>query len=142
MNTRTSFLLSAAVFACATASAPALAQPSPQAPLSTITRSEVKMDLAEFRRTHMWDETTDSWVLKPEFDAPMGMKSRAQVKAERDNYLRRNRWDEATGKWVPLNPYRDMSTLTREQVKAETAAFTRWYRWDELTDSWVPKSVK
>jgi len=120
---------------CVVAQAADAASPAP------LTRAQVRMERAEFVKTHRWDTATENWVLKPGFEAPAGMKSRAQVKAERDEVLRNNRWDERTSSWVPLKGKpRELSSLTREQVRAETIQFMRSHRWDEETETWVPKS--
>jgi hypothetical protein len=100
------------------------------------------MDLAEFKKTHRWDEQSDMWVLKSGVEPPTGLKSRVEVKAERDAFLRTHRWREPTG-WEPLEQGpRDLSTLTRQQVKAETVAFMRTHRWDEEKEAWVEKAPR
>jgi len=119
----------------------ALAQAAPSA--APATRAEVKMDAAEFKKTHVYDQVMDVWVVKSDMEPPQGMKSRAQIKAERDEFLRNNRWSENGSVWIPLKGKpRDMSTMTREQVKAETIAFTKTHRWDENTETWMLKGAK
>ena len=77
-----------------------------------VTRAQVKIDTAEFRRTHRWDVMSENWVLRDEFEAPVGVKSRAEVRAETVAFLRLNRWDEATDSWIALKTKpREMSTL-------------------------------
>jgi hypothetical protein len=113
--------------------------PAPTA--STVTRAEVKMETAEFKKTHVYDAVNETWMVKPGMDAPAGMKSRAQIKAERDEFLRNNRWEENSSTWVPLKGKpREMSSLTREQVKAETIAFLKTHRFDENTETWIMKT--
>jgi hypothetical protein len=112
--------------------------PAPAA--SAATRAEVKMETAEFKKTHVYDPVTETWMVKPGVDAPAGMKSRARIKAERDEFLRNNRWEESSATWIPLKGKpRDMSTLTRAQVKAETAAFLKTHYFDEVSEVWTPK---
>lgn len=116
-----------------------LAQPSP--PASGATRAEVKMERAEFLKTHMYDAANEVWVLKPGVEAPMGMKSRAQIKAERDEFLKNNRWNEETSSWIPLKGTpRNMESMSREQVKMETAAFFKTHRYDEQSETWSMKT--
>ena len=111
-----------------------LAQPAP----ATTTRADVKMERAEFLKTHAYDAVNETWVLKPGLEAPSGMKSRAQIKAERDEFLKNNRWDEKSNDWVSLKGMpRRMDTMTREQVKMETAAFLRTHRYDEQSETWM-----
>lgn len=137
------FLLQMLPLMLATAGAgPAFAQAADVAATEPLTRAQVRMERAEFVKSHRWDEASSNWVLKPGFDAPTGMKTRAQVMAERDEILRNNQWDENTGTWVPLKAKpREMSTLSREQVRKETAEFVRTHRWDEETESWLLKSA-
>lgn len=119
----------------------AFAQAAVAPPAEPLTRAQVRMERAEFVKSHRWDEATANWVLKPGYDAPVGMKTRAQVMAERDEVLRNNQWDERTGTWVPLKGKpREISTLSREQVRKETAEFIRTHRWDEETETWMLKS--
>ncbi len=112
--------------------------PAPAA--SAATRAEVKMETAEFKKTHVYDSMSETWMVKPGVDAPAGMKSRAQIKTERDEFLRNNRWEESSSTWIPLKGKpRDVSTLTRAQVKAETAAFLKTHRFDEASETWTLK---
>lgn len=105
-----------------------------------LTRAQVKIDSAEFRRTHRWDVMSENWVLRAEFEPPAGVKSRAEVKAETVAFLRLNRWDEATDNWIPLKTKpREVSTLSRAQVRAETIAFVRTHTFDEDTGTWLLK---
>jgi hypothetical protein len=137
----TRFRLLAVLLAAAGATS-AFAQAADTPSAEPLTRAQVRMERAEFVKSHRWDEATGNWVLKPGFDAPMGMKTRAQVMAERDEILRNNQWDESTGTWVPLKGKpREMSTLSREQVRKETAEFVRTHRWDEETETWMIKSA-
>lgn len=118
----------------ATAGATAVAASVP------LTRAQVKIDTAEFRRTHRWDVMSENWVLRDEFEPPEGVKSRAAVKAETVAFLRLNRWDEASNDWIPLKAKpREMSTLSRAQVRAETIAFVRTHTFDEATGTWLMK---
>ena len=115
-----------------------LAQP---APASTTTRAEVKMERAEFVKTHTYDVANEVWVLKPGLEAPSGMKTRAQIKADRDEFLKNNRWSEQGSVWIPLKGApRDMETMSRAQVKMETAAFLRTHRYDEQSETWMMKA--
>lgn len=129
----------------AAASGPSLAQnantgATAAAASAPLTRAQVKIDTAEFRRTHRWDVMSENWVLRAEFEPPEGVKSRAEVKAETVAFLRLNRWDEATENWIPLKAKpREMSTLSRAQVRAETIAFVRTHNFDEATGTWLMK---
>jgi hypothetical protein len=115
---------------------------APVAASTPLTRAAVKMDAAEFRRTHRWDVTAENWVLKADFEPPHGVKSRAEVKAETVQFLRLNRWDEATGNWIPLKAKpRETSTMTRAQVRAETIAIVRTHDFDDVTGTWVAKPM-
>ena len=105
---------------------------------SPTTRKEVKMETAEFLKTHQWDATKEAWYMKPEFEAPTGVKPRSEVKAERDAFLRDHRWDDTKQAWEQLPQPRDMSTLTRAQVKAETAMFLKTHSYDEGSGAWKP----
>jgi hypothetical protein len=114
-------------------------KPTPAA--SATTRVEVKMEFAEFKKTHVYDPKSETWIVKPGVDAPAGIKSRAQIKAERDEFLRNNRWEESSATWIPLKGKpRDVSTLSRAQVKAETAAFLKTHRFDEDSETWTLKT--
>jgi hypothetical protein len=105
-----------------------------------LTRVQMKMDTAEFLKTHRWDEAAENWVLKSGVEPPTGVKTRAEIKADSDQFLRNNRWDEATGSWVSLKGKpRELSTLTRAQMRAETNQFIRTHRFDEATLTWVDK---
>lgn len=129
-------LMSSAGFVSAQATLPAKAGES-------MTREQVKMDRAEFVKSHRYDEANDMWTLKDGYEAPGEMKSRAQVKADRDMFLSKNRWDFATSSFVAIGGApRDMSTLTREQVREETKQFVDRYRYDEQGEVWVEKTPR
>ena len=134
-------LLAAGVILVMSLGSPVHAQEAPDSSTAAPeTRAQVKMELAEFRRTHTWNPASETWTLKPGIEPPEGGKSRAQVKAERDDFLSKNKWSEVTETWIPREgPPRILSTRTRAQVKAETAQFMRTHRWDEMTESWVDK---
>ena len=101
------------------------------------TRAQVRMETKDFLKTHRWDESNDTWVLKSGVEPPTGVMSRAVVKAQRDEFLRLNRWDEPTDTWKSRSPVpAQASTLTREQVRADTLAFTRSHHWSEETERW------
>lgn len=119
---------------------PGLAQTSPRPSEPGLTRAQVKMERAEFLKSHRWDPASDTWVLRPGFEPPEGAKTRAQIKAERDEFLSKHRWDEAQGDWVPrAGAPRVMSSLSRAQVKAETVQFMKTHRWDEAKEEWVDR---
>ena len=136
-------LLAASVIVMMSLGSPAHAQEVASSSTSAPeTRAQVKMDLAEFRRTHTWNPASETWTLKPGIEPPEGGKSRAQVKAERDDFLSKNKWSEVTETWIPREGApRNLSTRTRAQIKAETAQFMRTHRWDEETENWVDKPV-
>lgn len=105
-----------------------------------VTRAEVKMETAEFLKTHRWDAVNENWVLKSGVEAPAGVKTRAAIKADTNQFLRNNRWDEASSSWVSLKEKpRNLSTMTRAQVRAETSRFVRTHTFDEETQSWVDR---
>ena len=105
-----------------------------------VTRAQVKMETAEFLKTHRWDEVNENWVLKSGVEAPAGVKTRAEIKAETNQFLRNNRWDETSSSWVSLKEKpRDLSTMTRAQVRAETSRFVRTHTFDEATQTWVDR---
>lgn len=118
----------------------AFAQAAAGSAAAPMTRSQVKMETAEFLKTHRWDEIGENWVLKSGVEPPAGVKTRAEIKAETGQFLRDNRWDETSSRWVSLkeNP-RDLSTMTRAQVRAETSRFVRTHTFDEATQSWVDR---
>jgi hypothetical protein len=139
-------VLTLAVTIAATLVQPAHAQtttPAAGVPLNAETgspkgRSQLKMDTQEFRRTHHWDEQSDTWMLNAGVDPPAGVTSRADVKAQRNLFLSNNRWDNANSQYLPVKPGpRDLSTLSRAQVKAETIQFMRTHSWDEEQSAWV-----
>ncbi len=103
-----------------------------------LTRAQVKIERAEFMKSHHWDSASETWVVHPGYEAPDSMKTRAQIKSERDEFMKNNRWDAAKEQWVPLKG-QPKGTLTREQVKAERAAFVRTYVWDSAQEVWVEK---
>jgi hypothetical protein len=109
-----------------------------------LTRSQVKMDAAEFLRTHRWDDEMSGWVLKSGVDAPVGVKPRADVKAERDAFLRANRWDDVSSAWVPLKPgtTRDLATMSRAQVAAETKQFLATHTYEEEKGAYVERAPR
>lgn len=45
------------------------------------TRAEIKMETAEFLKTHRWDDEMSAWVLKSGVETSVGIKSRAEVKS-------------------------------------------------------------
>lgn len=113
---------------------------SPAAPL---TREAVKMETADFLRTHRWDDERSSWMLKSGFDAPAGVKPRAEVKAERDAFMRANRWNEQASAWVPVKGgSRDLGTMSRAQVAAETKQFLATHTFDEEKGAYVAKAPR
>ncbi len=122
---------------------PGLAQTSPTPSEPGLTRAQVKMERAEFLKSHRWDAATDTWMVRPGFEPPEGTKTRAQIKAERDEFLGKHRWDEAQGVWVPrAGAPRVMSSLSRAQVKAETVQFMKTHRWDEAKEEWVDRPAR
>jgi hypothetical protein len=105
-----------------------------------LTRAQVKMETAEFLKTHRWDETNENWVLKSGVEAPAGVKTRAEIKAETNQFLSNNRWDENSSSWVSLKDKpRDLGTMTRAQVRADTRQFVRTHTFDEATQTWVDR---
>jgi hypothetical protein len=101
------------------------------------TRAQVKMETADFLKTHQWDAEREAWYMKPDVDPPAGVRSRADVKAERDAWLKVHRWDGNKAAWVSLDQPRDMSTLSREQVKAETKMYLKTHHYDETSSAWT-----
>jgi hypothetical protein len=135
-HTPTSGLLLALAMACSAGTA--LAQNASPAQAAPLTRAQVRMDTAEFLKTHEWIDATDTWVLKSGYEPPTGVVSRATVKAQRDEFLRNNRWDDRNAVWSPRKPVPPtVSGLTRAQVRADTAAFTRTHHWDEEKSEWL-----
>jgi hypothetical protein len=129
-------LLSAAILALA--GHPSQAQQAPSASAtSALTRGQVKMEREDFVKSHRWDPTNETWVLRPEFEPPSGMKTRVQVRQERDEFLKKNKWDATTESWVPLAQPRVISQLNREQVRRETREFLRTHEWDEVQEAWI-----
>ena len=102
-----------------------------------LTRAQVKMERDEFIKSHRWDETSETWVLKQGFEPPAPMKGRAEVLKERDEFLKNNRFDATTGSWIPLAQPRVISQLSREQVRKETREFVRTHEWDEAAEAWI-----
>lgn len=127
------------------AAAQAQTPASPSA--APMTRAEIKMDTAEFLKTHRFDEAMGVWMLKSGVEPPAGVKPRAEVKAERDAFLRTNRWDTETSNWVPMKPgtTRDLATMPRAQVTAETKQFLATHTYDEDKGVYVermPRKMK
>lgn len=119
------------------------AQSTPDATAAPMSRSEVKMETAEFLRSHRWDAAADNWVLKEGFEPPAGAPSRARVRAERDVFLRANRWDAAKDVWVPLKPGPgEPQAKTRAQVAEETRQFLRTHEWNETKGAWSDKAPR
>lgn len=106
---------------------------------SPTTRAQVKMERDEFIKSHRWDETSETWVLKQGVEPPAPMKGRAEVLKEREEFLKNNRFDPASGTWAPLPQPRVLSQLSREQVRKETKAFLRTHEWDENAEAWVAR---
>lgn len=107
-----------------------------------LTRAEVKMERAEFLKTHRWDVRTETYVLRDHVTPPAGMKTRAEIKAERDDFLSKHRWEGENG-WVRIAAApRDVSTVPREQFRSETAQFLKTHRWDEENDRWVERAPR
>lgn len=101
-----------------------------------LTRSQVRMETAEFLKTHRWEDASDNWVLKSGYEPPVGVKTRAEVRAERDKFLMTHHWTNVSG-WLPVTPEpRDYSGKTREQVASETRTFMSTHSWDEFSQSW------
>ena len=131
--------VSAALMFGAAAHAQTAASPAAAAP----TREAVKMETADFLRTHRWDDDMSVWVLKSGVDAPTGVKPRAEVKAERDSFLRANRWSNETSTWVPVKGgSRDLGTMSRAQVAAETRQFLATHTFDEEKGAYVAKAPR
>ena len=110
------------------------------------TRAEVKMDTADFLKTHRWNDEMSVWELKSGVEAPAGVKPRAEVKAERDTFLRANKWQNDTSTWVPIKSGpRDLGTMSRAQLAAETKQFLATHTFDEDKGTYVekpPRKVK
>ncbi len=107
------------------------------------TRAEVKMDTADFLKTHRWDDDMSLWVLKSGVEAPAGVKPRAEVKAERDAFLRANRWNNDNSTWVPVTAGpRDLGTMSRAQLAAETKQFLATHTFDEDKGVYVEKAPR
>ena len=118
------------------------AQTAANTATAPLTRAAVKMETAEFLKTHRWDGAMEAWVLKPGVEPPAGVKPRADVKAERDAFLRANRYDADSG-WVPLNPGpRDLGTMTRAQLAAETKQFLATHTFDEDKGVYIEKAPR
>ena len=129
--------LAAAITAAWLFGAAAQAQTAADTSTAPLTRAEVKMETAEFLKTHQFDEARAVWELKPGFEPPAGVKPRAEVKAERDAFLRTHRYQEPTG-WVELKPGpRNLGTMTRAQLAAETKQFLATHTFDELKGVYV-----
>lgn len=128
------------VLTVAAAGGSVYAQAAAVNPAAPLARAQVKMETAEFVKTHRWDETAANWVLKSGVEPPAGVKTRAEIKAESVQFLRDNRWDDSTSSWISLKGKpRELSTLTRAQLRAETNQFIRTHRFDEVTATWVDK---
>jgi hypothetical protein len=97
------------------------------------------MEREDFVKSHRWDPTSETWVLRPEFEPPSGMKTRAQVRQDRDEFLSKNKWDPATETWIPLEKPRQISQLSREQVRRETRGFVKTHEWDDYSETWKLK---
>lgn len=107
------------------------------------TRAEVKKDCLDFKKTHVWDEGSSNYVLKPGVKPPEGVMTREEVKAERDKFFRTHKWSAASEKWEPIaGTPRDISKLSREEVRKETIAFLKTHRWDEGSSSYVETKAK
>jgi hypothetical protein len=139
---KTSSLAMLALLGALASPAPLLAQTSPSTAAPGTTRAQVKMERAEFLKSHRWDSATDTWVIRPGFEPPEGVKTRAEIKAERDEFLSKHRWDEARSDWVPrAGAPRVVSSVSRAQVKAETVQFMKTHRWDESKEEWVDRQA-
>jgi hypothetical protein len=126
--------------AIAAAGGSVFAQATTAPAAAPVTRAQVKMETAEFLKTHRWDAADENWVLKSGVEAPAGVKTRAEIKADTNQFLRNNRWDETSSSWVSLKEKpRDLSTMTRAQVRAETSRFVRTHTFDEATQAWVDR---
>lgn len=116
------------------------AQATSASAAAPMTRAQVKMETAEFLKTHRWDEVSETWMLKSGVEPPAGVKTRAEIKAETHQFLSNNRWDESSGSWVSLKDKpRDLSTMTRAQMRAETSRFVRTHMFDEATQTWMDR---
>jgi hypothetical protein len=137
---KTSSLAMLALLGALASPMPVLAQTTPTAAVQGITRAQVKMERAEFLKSHRWDPIDETWVLRPGFEPPEGVKTRAQIKAERDDFLSKNRWDDTNATWVArTGTPRVMSSVSRAQVKAETVQFIKTHQWDEAKEEWVDR---
>lgn len=106
-------------------------------------RAEVKMDTADFLKTHRWDDNMSVWVLKSGVEAPAGVKPRAEVKAERDAFMRTHKWQNDSSTWVPIKTGpRDLGTMTRAQLAAETKQFLATHTFDEEKGVYVEKAPR
>lgn len=105
-------------------------------------RQQIKMDRAEFLRSHVWDESSEAWRLRAGFEPPEGVKSRSDVRAARDTFVMTHRWDQMRGGWVDRSPAAaSISAMSREQVRVDTRRFMRTHRWDEAAEAWVDRSL-
>jgi len=104
--------------------------------VTPLTRHQVKMETAEFLKTHRYDYFQDIWTLNSGVEPPAGVRSRADVKSERDDFLRKNTWNNVNAQWTPMKTPRDLNSLTRDQVRAENAQFQQTHTYDELDGSW------
>jgi len=112
-------------------------------PAASPTREAVKMETADFLRSHRWDDDKSYWMLKSGFDAPAGVKPRAEVKAERDTFLRANRWNTETSTWVPMKSGpRDLGTMSRTQLAAETKQFLATHTFNENKGAYVDRTPR
>ena len=104
-------------------------------------RTEVKMETAEFLRTHSWDPAEDAWVMNKDVMPPQGVKSRAEVIAARDKFLAENRWDKGLG-WVPVKADKgSTSPRTSEQLKMEAKQFAITHMYNEGDNNWVERNA-
>jgi hypothetical protein len=62
------------------------------------TRAQVKMEAADFMKSHRWEG--ENWVFKSNVEAPAGVKSRADVKADTVQFHRTHEIDDATQEGV------------------------------------------
>lgn len=132
--------LASAMTAALMFGAAAHAQTAETTATAPTTRAEVKMDTADFLKTHRWNDEMSVWELKSGVEAPTGVKPRAEVKAERDEFLRTHKWQNESSTWMPLTAGpRDLGTMSRAQLAAETRQFLATHTFDETKGVYVEK---
>jgi hypothetical protein len=133
----------ASVMTASLAFGAAQAQTADSSATAPPTRAAIKMETAEFLKTHRWDDDQSVWVMRSGVQAPAGVKPRAEVKAERDAFLRANQWNNETSSWVPISTGpRDLGKMSRTQLAGETKQFLSTHTFDETKGVYVEKAPR